>query len=96
VPSRYELDNCKTVIMTDGNVWDPTNVRIARISVLSGVTDLPIVEMSERLRISCMGVKTAMTANFEDHDCENEMLPFDDASFLNQNDRHSTCGNCVS
>ncbi len=40
VPSRYELDNCKTVIMTDGNVWDPTNVRIASVSVMSGVTGL--------------------------------------------------------
>ncbi len=84
MPSRYELDNCKTVIMTDGNVWDPTNVRSASVSVMSGVTNLPIVETSERLRISCMGVKTAKTANSEDQDCNNEMIPFDHALFLNR------------
>ncbi|KAI2490031.1 hypothetical protein MHU86_24546 [Fragilaria crotonensis] len=85
VPSRYELDNCKKVIMTDSNVWDPTNERIAIVSVTSGVTNLPIVETSERLRISCMSVKTAKTANSEEHDdCDNEMIPFDDALFLNR------------
>ncbi len=83
VPSRYELDNCKTVIMTDGNVWDPSNVRIASVSVTSEVTNLPIVETSERLRISCMSVKTTKTANSEDHD-DDEMIPFDDALFINR------------
>ncbi len=51
VPTQYELENCKTIQVTDDTVWDPSSVSIASVTVTS---DLPLVEISERRKISSM------------------------------------------
>jgi hypothetical protein len=40
VPSNWELDNCRIIVMTDESAWDPTTVSIAT------VTSEPIIKPS--------------------------------------------------
>ena len=39
VPTQYELENCKTIQLTDDTVWEPSSVSIANVAVMS--SDLP-------------------------------------------------------
>jgi hypothetical protein len=54
VPTQYKLENCKVIPLTDETVWEPSSVNIASVTVTLG---LPIIEMSERRKISVMSVK---------------------------------------
>jgi hypothetical protein len=37
VPSKWELQNCRIITMTDDNVWDPTAVKIAALMTPNGI-----------------------------------------------------------
>ena len=81
VPTQYELENCKTIPLTDDTVWEPSSVSIANAAVMS--LDLPFIEMSERRKISAMSVRN------NDHvlppaESPNDLMPYDDAAFLNR------------
>ncbi len=81
VPTQYELENCKTIQMTDDTVWEPSSVSIANVSVMS--SDLPIIEMSERRKISAMRIRNNANVLPPD-ESSNDLMPYDDATFLNR------------
>ncbi|KAI2501857.1 Reverse transcriptase (RNA-dependent DNA polymerase) [Fragilaria crotonensis] len=81
VPTQYELENCKTIQMTDDTVWEPSSVSIANVSVMS--SDLPIIEMSERRKISAMRIRNNDNVLPPD-ESSNDLMPYDDATFLNR------------
>jgi hypothetical protein len=54
VPSKWELQNCRIITMTDDNVWDPTVVKIAAVTTPNGnnhcgerMTDNPLRGLSD-------------------------------------------------
>ena len=55
VPSTWELENCKNSQVTDGSVWNPSNVTISQLATTP--SDLPLVEILTRrnlLSIYCL------------------------------------------
>ncbi len=80
VSTQYELENCKTIQVTDDATWDPSCVSIASVSVMS---DLPIVEMPERRMISSMSVVNTNHIPPAD-ESYNDLIPYDNATL---NDR---------
>jgi hypothetical protein len=80
VPTQYELENCKLIQQTKETVWEASSVIIASVTVTS---DLPIIKISERRKISVMIVKSnnvlPPTAK-SSHD----LMPYDNAAFLNR------------
>jgi hypothetical protein len=79
VPTQYELENCKTIQVTDDTVWDPSSVSIASVTVTS---DLPLVEISERRKISSMNlIHNNMPPANESY---NDLMPYNDATLLNR------------
>ena len=79
VPTLHELDNCKIVQVTDETLWEPSSVSIA--GVMATVSDLPLIEVTERRKISSMSVGNATNLTGE---YDNDLVPFDDAAFLNR------------
>ncbi|KAI2507370.1 Reverse transcriptase (RNA-dependent DNA polymerase) [Fragilaria crotonensis] len=67
--------------MTDDTVWEPSSVSIANVSVMS--SDLPIIEMSERRKISAMRIRNNDNVLPPD-ESSNDLMPYDDATFLNR------------
>ena len=79
VPTQYELENCKTIQVTDDTVWDPSSVSIASVTVTS---DLPLVEISERRKILSMNlINNNMPPANESY---NDLMPYNDATLLNR------------
>jgi Reverse transcriptase (RNA-dependent DNA polymerase) len=77
VPTAWELENCKTIEVTDESVWNPSNVTIANIATTS---DLPLVEMLTRRTLSSLNVTNK---DIPDDTC-NDLTPYDDATLLNR------------
>ena len=81
VPTQYQLENCKTIQLTDETVWEPSSVSIASVTTVMS-SDLPIIEMSERRKISAMvRVRNDIPPPEESF---NDLMPYDDATFLNR------------
>ena len=80
VPTQYELENCKTIQVTDETVWEPSSVTIASVTVTS---DLPMIELSERRKISAMSVMNNNNIPPPEESC-NDLMPCDDATLLNR------------
>ena len=77
VPTAWELENCKSIQVTDGTVWNPANVTIAGVTTTS---DLPIAEVLTRRSISSFNVidKTTPEQTY------NDLAPYDGATLLNR------------
>jgi hypothetical protein len=50
VPTKWEIQNCRIIVVTDASTWDPGNVTIATVTTPTGVTDRmtdnPLTELS--------------------------------------------------
>ena len=77
VPTAWELENCKTIQVTDDTVWNPANVTIATIDTTS---DLPLVEVLMRRNLSSLNVSNKSIPEIT----ENDLTPYDDATLLNR------------
>lgn len=56
VPSKWELQNCRIITMTDDSIWDPSEVQIAALETPIGshdqyvqLTDNPLSGISDAL-----------------------------------------------
>lgn len=81
VPTQYELENCKTIQLSDDTVWESSSVSIANTAVMS--SDLPIIEMSEHKKILAMSVRNNNEVLLPEESF-NDLMPYDDATFLNR------------
>jgi hypothetical protein len=80
VPTQYELENCKIIKLIDETVWEPSSVDIASVTVTS---DLPIIKISERRKISAMSIKNNNVLPLP-VESFHDLMPHDDAAFLNR------------
>ncbi len=77
VPTKWELENCKSIQMTDSTVWDPANVTIASVTT---TLDLPLMEVLVRRTISTLNVND--TNNTSAAASDNDLTPYDDTTML--------------
>ena len=75
VPTSWELENCKSIEVTNSTVWNPSNVTIASITTNS---DLPLVEVLTRRTLASLNVVDKNISG-ETH---SELTPYDDATLL--------------
>jgi hypothetical protein len=78
VPTAWELENCKTIQVTDSTVWNPSSVTIATVTTAS---DLPPVEALARRTLSSFSVIETAIPEAAHYDM---MTPYNDATFLNR------------
>ena len=76
-PTEWELENCKVIQVTDETVWDPSTVTIS--SIVTGVTDVPLIETITRRQIMSMNTKPNDNSIQDDY---SDLTSFDEAAFV--------------
>jgi hypothetical protein len=77
VPTGWELENSKSIQVTDSTVWNPSNVTIAGVS---SDPDLPMMEIATRRSLFAL---RATNTDTSEESC-NDLAPYDELTLLSR------------
>jgi hypothetical protein len=77
VPTGWELENCKSIQVTDSTVWNPSNVTIAGVS---SDPDLPMMEIATRRSLFAL---RATNTDTSEESC-NDLAPYNELTLLSR------------
>jgi hypothetical protein len=80
VPSRWEMQNCRTIVMTDASNWDPSEVTIASLN-----RGLPDAIIPERVANPLIGLSEV----YDEDLMLQRMISSVKISYIGAKDRHS-------